>query len=954
MVKIAYSVIIGDLFHYGHLSMLELAKKSADIHICGVLSDDIVSSWISPHICNFQERSSVIKGLKCVDFTIEQNSLDPTENLKLIQEKYQDSKIILIQNHHFGDNIYGLEYLKQVKGEVLYHEFYNKLSRDKISKKFINASFLGSNALVSSTKEIKRIPIFTSKADTLRILKQQLTHSRIENEFVFTVNDWKNNPEKIVNSIKTEFTLSKVVVRSSSKNEDSLNESNAGYFKSILNVHTTDDLMLSNAINEVIESYERSSVQFSDDQVLVQRQTDEIAISGVVFTRNLLINTPYYLINYDDKSGKSDTVTSGIVNNKLEIHKEAEIDKIPPIWQKLIVAVKEIENIYWGITLDIEFAIKKNDEVIIFQVRPLAANSKYESIDDIEVNARIKELSLEYEKLTHKNLNQEVPLSDMAFWNPAELIGDRPYFLDYSLFHHLITKENWNSALTKIGYTAVSESLLVLIGNKPYINVKNAIYGLLPSNLSVTIKDKLYKLYIKKLQLNPELHDKVEFELIHNCYRFDLNPEEFYELFDIDFVLSAVEINQIIKSLKELTISLFLSFTEIEKQDNQSIKILDLKFNEIKENYTAANSSVYQKIKIVQNLIEDCKLYGIEQFTRAARYAFISNTLLKSIVKTGNITESEYQLFLSTIKTVASDLDEAFNDLKEGRVDYEVFIQNYGHLRPGTYDITKMPYSKEPLYFTNEEILISQEKHISTKESTALINDKMVEILDKLSKEHDLKCKGLDLLNFIKSTIQYREYFKFIFTKNISFALEVMSDIGDQIGFERSEIAHLDYNSVISSLNLDSEIVIKNFWKNLIHGRKQDYRINSLISLSPLIFSQIDFYLVLTHIAKPNFITEKSIISKVICLDHIDKLSADLIDDKIVIIEKADPGFDWIFTKNIKGLITKYGGAASHMAIRSAEFELPAAIGCGDLLYAELKVANSILLDCKNKLIKKL
>ena len=48
-------------------------------------------------------------------------------------------------------------------------------------------------------------------------------------------------------------------------------------------------------------------------------------------------------------------------------------------------------------------------------------------------------------------------------------------------------------------------------------------------------------------------------------------------------------------------------------------------------------------------------------------------------------------------------------------------------------------------------------------------------------------------------------------------------------------------------------------------------------------------------------------------------------------IESADPGYDWIFTHDIKGLITKYGGAASHMAIRCAEFNLPAAIGSGEI-----------------------
>ena len=51
------------------------------------------------------------------------------------------------------------------------------------------------------------------------------------------------------------------------------------------------------------------------------------------------------------------------------------------------------------------------------------------------------------------------------------------------------------------------------------------------------------------------------------------------------------------------------------------------------------------------------------------------------------------------------------------------------------------------------------------------------------------------------------------------------------------------------------------------------------------------------------------------------------LNDKIVLIEGADPGYDWIFTTRFVGLITKFGGANSHMAIRCAEMQIPAAIG---------------------------
>ena len=66
-------------------------------------------------------------------------------------------------------------------------------------------------------------------------------------------------------------------------------------------------------------------------------------------------------------------------------------------------------------------------------------------------------------------------------------------------------------------------------------------------------------------------------------------------------------------------------------------------------------------------------------------------------------------------------------------------------------------------------------------------------------------------------------------------------------------------------------------------------------------------------------------------------------------MERADPGCDWIFTKDISGLITCYGGANSHMAIRSAELGIPAAIGVGEILFEKLTRAKSIILDCAGK-----
>jgi len=73
------------------------------------------------------------------------------------------------------------------------------------------------------------------------------------------------------------------------------------------------------------------------------------------------------------------------------------------------------------------------------------------------------------------------------------------------------------------------------------------------------------------------------------------------------------------------------------------------------------------------------------------------------------------------------------------------------------------------------------------------------------------------------------------------------------------------------------------------------------------------------------------------------------LNDKIVLIENADPGFDFLFSYNLKGLITKYGGANSHMAIRCMELDLPSITGVGNGTYNMLSKSKKIYIDCLNK-----
>jgi len=376
--KIAYSGVVADLFHYGHLKSIQFAKSISDYNICGILTDKAVEDYRTKPIANLKERKAIISSLNCVDRIMIQNSRDPIENLKKLHEEFPDAQIILVHGSDLN-YVHGSSYIKKINGRIVRHPYYERLSTYKIINKVIENkdkfkdiihfdSLIKGKERIDSEYEKGNKIIVSTKADTLIALKPLLRKSKIEKTFAFTIPDWKNRKEELLQKIKDEFKPGKIVIRSSAVNEDSLDSSMAGCFESVLNANSNDIKDIEAAIKKVINSYKAKSSENSFNQVLIQSQTDNIAMSGVAFTRTLEKNAPYYVINYDDTTGKSDTVTKGIENRTMKISRFAKTNDVPKNMQHLLSAIKEIENIIPKMELDIEFAVNKKGEVIIFHV----------------------------------------------------------------------------------------------------------------------------------------------------------------------------------------------------------------------------------------------------------------------------------------------------------------------------------------------------------------------------------------------------------------------------------------------------------------------------------------------------------------------------------------------------------------------------------------------------------
>jgi len=98
---------------------------------------------------------------------------------------------------------------------------------------------------------------FSTKAEVLQELSKIISTAKILPIFRFTVSDFEKNKNIIVSDIQQFFSDEKLIIRSSAKTEDNFETSNAGKYESILNIPKSNSDKISEAIINVIGSYDK-------------------------------------------------------------------------------------------------------------------------------------------------------------------------------------------------------------------------------------------------------------------------------------------------------------------------------------------------------------------------------------------------------------------------------------------------------------------------------------------------------------------------------------------------------------------------------------------------------------------------------------------------------------------------------------------------------------------------
>ncbi len=764
--------------------------------------------------------------------------------------------------------------------------------------------------------------IFSSKAKNLLNLK--LKKTKIPKSIFFNVKEFKENKYKIIKKIQKNF-IKKIIVRSSNNFEDSNKSSLAGNFVSVLGVNPKNKIQLINSIFKVINSYKKFYSE--KNEVLIQDFITGIKMSGVATSCDLKTYSSYITINFSNEDNTS-AITSGKKNYKTFVFlRKSKIEKKYYLFRNIISLINQLMIIFNNEFIEIEFAINKKNTLYLFQVRPIIKNIENNISINFANNALVKleKKILKLQKKHHNLLGNTTAFGVMPDWNPAEIIGTKPKPLALSLYQELITDHTWSLNRKDYGFRDLtSNHLMASFFGMPYIDVRVDFNSWIYSNLNKNLANKLVNYYLKQFKKHPQLHDKTEFEILFTCLTPSTN-KKLKKLQKFGFKIS--EINEIKKSLKIINEKAFGQYSrnisEIEKLKSKQDEVM--------------KSNMYYIDKIYW-LVEDCKRFGTYSFAGLARCAFIATDILNAFVEEKIFLQNEKEKLLKNIETVASLIQ-----VDSYKLTKNDFIKKHGHIRPNTYEITSKNYKDGyNLYFKKNKI----SKNYKLKKFK--LQKHQISKISKFIKINNLKINYKQLMLFIQNSISNREYAKHVFTKSIDNIFEVLKFIGKRHLIELNDLSFLKIQTILNLYYNLSFKNIKNLLVNEIYENKKEFKINSFFKLPEIIYSSKDIYSFLENEKKINFIGSSVVIGKPYLIEGNQKYN---LKNKIICIKNADPGYDFIFSQKIVGLITQYGGVNSHMAVRCAELSIPAAVGVGQSKFESVASSKIIRLDCETNKI---
>lgn len=757
------------------------------------------------------------------------------------------------------------------------------------------------------------------KLRALEILRTIETRSFTTLPFLaIGMEEWVSRSDDVIREILNADLGQTVVVRSCAALEDNVVREPPGFFDSVLDVKA-DPASLRWAIDKVVSSYARRTASVGlPHKIIVQQQLLMPGLCGVC--RVGAAASDYIEIDYDDTLGRTDTVTAGIKAKRVVLSPCTESLTFP--WDQIRRSAEEVRN-FFPAPFFIEFALSAAGIPAIFQIRP---DRRPISPQDPEMETICVDL-----RAAAAIVDSTGPLSVMADWNPAEMLGLRPMPLDVSLYDELIMGGAWAEGRTSVGWREPdSRELMALVAGRPYVKMALSLQSLLPKDLPSRLAERLVRDRLAVLSLNRRLHDKVEFRLIWSAFAFDQETVA-SDLRGRGF--SSEDVRELFSCLKAVTRRTLEDAPRLLKADRQGLDRLRTQRTIVSKSKVSANPP--EVAEAIRASLLVCKTFGTVPFSRQARLAFTFRYIINHLVECDSIEAGAIARWQSRLNTVTSRLSRDLARVQEGKWSEKAFLRRYGHLRPSTYNLESLRYDERAMP-ASERAEAKPGRLLAPRRSTRL-----AELLDEMGTD----CTQPEFWAAAAGAYKGREEIKFAFTALLSDLLDLLAHISNSAGLERRDLRCLKIQDVLTMMDQARS------WRDFgLSAREQASARPPLrheIRLPDVIFGSADLHVIAEPDVRPTFVGDE-VASGMMRQIHGDSAALrGSLSSAILAIETPDPGYDWVFAHNFLGLITAYGGEFSHMGLRCAEFGIPAALGCGPVFFASAIKANHLRLDPK-------
>jgi len=156
--KIVYVGMSADLFHHGHMNIINEARKYGDV-IIGLLSDEALASYKRVPLIKYNERKLILDNIQGVKKVIPQDTLDYTKNIKKLRPDYVvhgDDWQVGIQKE---TRLEVIKALKEWGGKLIEPKYTEGVSSTKIINALTSKGVLPNIRLKSLNRRLVAKPI---------------------------------------------------------------------------------------------------------------------------------------------------------------------------------------------------------------------------------------------------------------------------------------------------------------------------------------------------------------------------------------------------------------------------------------------------------------------------------------------------------------------------------------------------------------------------------------------------------------------------------------------------------------------------------------------------------------------------------------------------------------------------------------------------------------------------